>query len=333
MLDTGSPFIVLTSDLATEIGIKLIDTPPLPARLKKMGAIKLGRLDNIEFGEESLDDGACVILPRQAGVPFQGLLGAPVFQNYVVTIDYAAHTLTLSEPTTFTYQGKGVLVPLTLTEGDNLMIITAEVNGIAGRFALDTGFDSSLVLSGGFVKQHNLLKKSPAKQTKTFAVMPLGDKAMTAMRLPTLTLGKNVFHDVLTLLEASGAASDIPADGLIGGEILQRFTVTFDYANKRAWFEPNKNFAASDVCDRSGIVARYEKSVYCVMSINAPSPAAKAKLEAGDRILKINGVDAAQIDLLRFNGYVCQPAGTVLHLTVQSGKKTREVTLILKDYD
>lgn len=332
MLDTGSPCIVLTTALAAEIGIKLIETPPLPAALKKYGAVKLGQLNSVEFGGESLEDGACVILPMQSGNPFQGLLGAPVFQNYVVTIDYASQTLTLSDPTTFTYQGKGDFVPLTMTEGNNHAIINATVDGIAARFALDTGFDCPLVLSGVFVKRHNLLKKSHAKQTKTFAAMPLGDEPMISMRLPALTLGKNVFRDVLTLLQAPDAATDIPADGLIGGEILQRFTVTFDYTNKRAWFEPNKNFAAPDASDRAGFVAHYENSTYLVTSIDAHSPAAKVKLKAGNRILKINGVDTAKIDLLQFNGFFCQPAGTVLHLTVRSAKKTREVTLILKEY-
>ena len=330
MLDTGSPYTVLMTDIAAELGIKAADLPEESADSKERTMVKTGQLDSLRFGGARVEDLNCLILPAQSGAPFRGVLGAAVFQQYVVTIDYAAHTLTLSDPIKFTYQGKGVLVPLTIAEDDDHAVMSAKVDGIAARFALDTGLDGAIKLFGGFVKQHDLLKKSPPKQTKIVDSGPLGDETMTAM-LSTLTMGKNVFHDVHTLLQAPDAATSLPADGTIGGEILRRFTVTFDYTNKRAWLEPNKDYASPYPFNRSGIVADYKDSVYVAMSIDAHSPAAKAKLKAGDRILKINGVDTAQIDLLRFRGFVCQPVGTVLHLMVQSGKKTREVALILKE--
>ena len=42
-------------------------------------------------------------------------------------------------------------------------------------------------------------------------------------------------------------------DGLIGGDILSRFTVVFDYSRQRMMLEPNAQFSESFEADMSGL--------------------------------------------------------------------------------
>jgi carboxyl-terminal processing protease len=69
-----------------------------------------------------------------------------------------------------------------------------------------------------------------------------------------------------------------------------------------------------------------------VVDVIADSPAASAGLRTGDKIQAIDGQTADQLSLAEIrHRFKSEPAGTKLHLTVQSGEQKRDVDLTLKD--
>jgi hypothetical protein len=54
-------------------------------------------------------------------------------------------------------------------------------------------------------------------------------------------------------MQSHGAFADRYTGGNIGGGVLKRFTVTFDYGRKLMILEPNADYAAAEPYDRSGM--------------------------------------------------------------------------------
>jgi len=118
------------------------------------------------------------------------------------------------------------------------------------------------------------------------------------------------------------------SNGSVGGEILKRFDVLFDYSNKTMYLKKNSNFDAPFNYNMSGMEIQHDgvewvkeatqlktkfvstktsllesqsstvkynivlKPIYKVSTIRANSPAALAGVIEGDIILRINGIDA-----------------------------------------
>ena len=65
-------------------------------------------------------------------------------------------------------------------------------------------------------------------------------------------------------------------DGLLGIEILRRFTVTFDYAGRKLYLEPNRAFStpfgAERRCSVCTCISRFARSS---LNSNAPVPCPK----------------------------------------------------------
>ncbi len=63
---------------------------------------------------------------RCAGRTIDGVLGQEIFSRSVVEIDYRAKTINLYKPSGYNYLGKGVSVPLEMTE-NNLIFVRASI--------------------------------------------------------------------------------------------------------------------------------------------------------------------------------------------------------------
>ena len=333
ILDTGAFANFISPDLAAELGITSNENTKVNSGGEKTIDAGIIDLKSVEIGSANLEKTACFIAPMPSGFPIRGMLGSDVFQKYVVTVNYALRVIVMSNPATFTYKGNGADLPLIFNSERLRPIITAEIDGIVGRFLLDTGGDWALVMYGNSVKANNLKEKyrDDLQISETNTVTGIQEVALTYQ--PTLTLGDSVLKEVPTELRDPRDAANRGADGNIGGDILNRFTVTFDYGHKHVYFEPNANYSSPYPCDRSGITCRYEKASCIVRVVDKGSPAAKADIRIGDLITQINGKSASQLDFLQIKAIFQQSAGTAIHLTVQRGKKTLEVTLILKDYE
>src|SRR5207237_892827 len=88
--------------------------------------------------------------------------------------------------------------------------------------------------------------------------------------------------------------------GIIGGEILRRFTVIFDYPRKQLILEPNARFAEPYDFDMSGLMVTAhgdDLKTFRVHHVISPSPAYDSGLRVGDVITAIDGQPAADLSL------------------------------------
>jgi outer membrane lipoprotein-sorting protein len=336
ILDSGAGGPVMDTDVAKELGLQTVGK--LEARGAGEGTQEANfiRLPNIRLGDVVIDStsGAAIslkFLDKYEGMPIEGIVGYDLFSRFVVKIDYQNQKLTLYEPSSFKYQGKGQSIPITLE--NNHPHVKAIVDGkYEGNFVIDCGARSSLTLYTPFVEEHNLVAKS-GKTIDVLAGVGVGGKVMgKATRMQSMKIGDFVIPAPLTNLSSAkaGALSSEKTAGNIGGGILKRFTVIFDYGDSRMILEPNANFAYEDNLDMAGLWLTRENDSTKVDFVVDDSPAANAGIKEGDVIVKINGQPAKDLQLRDIRRTLMSGAGEAVTLTINSAGKERTIDLKLE---
>jgi C-terminal processing protease CtpA/Prc len=118
----------------------------------------------------------------------------------------------------------------------------------------------------------------------------------------SLKLGKfTIDHPVATFAEATkGSDADRSYDGVLGGEILRRFKVTFDYSRRQMILEPNATFAEAYEFDMSGVslaTQEHDFKTIRVSHVQGNSPASEAGLKEGNTLETIDEKPAASLGL------------------------------------
>jgi len=336
VLDSGAGSPVVDSDVAKELGLGTVGK--LEARGAGEGTQEANfvTLPSIKLGDVVVDSvsGATIslkFLNKYEGMPIQGILGYDVFSRFVVKIDYENEKLTLYEPSSFKYQGKGESIPITLE--NNHPHVKAIVDGqYEGNFVIDCGARSSLTLHTPFVEEHDLLAKTD-KKIDVLGGVGVGGKVIgKATRVKSLQIGDFKIPAPLTNLSAAkaGAFSSEKTDGNIGGGILKRFTVIFDYGNSRMILEPNANFGYEDNLDMAGLWLTRENDTTKVDFVIEDSPARKAGIKEGDVVVKINGQPAKDLPLRDIRQTLMSGEGKTVTLIISSEGKERTIDLRLE---
>lgn len=96
-------------------------------------------------------------LPADQGIP-QLFVGWEFLQTFVVRMDFQRNELTFIDLVHFVKR-QGAAVPLILKKHGNGIYLDARVDGIPGRFQLDSGNEIGLFLNSAFVQQYHLRTK------------------------------------------------------------------------------------------------------------------------------------------------------------------------------
>lgn len=245
------------------------------------------------------------------GHAVDGMLGYDFISRFVVEINYANRTLNLFEPQRYKHLGSGEVIPLIMLEDDSggkVPLVRARItqlgrDPIEGKFIADTGVRSSLSFNSPFVEANKLLQA----EQKTIQA-PLGGGSLVREsrqpvgRVPKLQLGSFTFKNSVAIffLDKTGVLASPEFDGVIGGEILRRFKVVFDYSRRQMILEPNRQFSAPDEYDMSGMLLTAEGSDFKTLKVRhliENSPATAAGVREGDVIAAVNSTPASKLSL------------------------------------
>jgi hypothetical protein len=238
-----------------------------------------------------------------AGRSMDVIIGAELFQRYVVEVDYAARLITLYDPQQYVYNGTGESLPLKFTYNHPYVTGRVDVPGlepIEGDFVIDAGSGFGLTFTPQFAREHRLLEKmSRTIQTKARGVG--GEFSLTIGRVETLELGRfKLKEPTMAIPQTSGFIAKEGAAGNIGGLVLRRFKVIFDYPHRRMILEPNKSFDDRFEFDMSGVALISESPDFKLVKINRlleGSPGQEIGLKAGDVLLEVDGRAAQEYTL------------------------------------
>jgi hypothetical protein len=332
-------------------------TPAAMARLglKTEGAIQmhgsggsedvsLTRVQEVRAGDVTLRNQTFFVLPFKGlaeaeGMDFDGLVGFELFRRFVVRVDYAHQTLTFTRPEAFKDPAGGTVVPFTFDE--RTPQVEGKLDGLPGKFAIDTGSRTSLTINRPFAEEHGLRAKYGAKVEAMSGWGVGGGVRSVLARAGVLELGDaggsggvRVTAPVTDIVVTEkGSFNNLYQAGNIGGGVLKRFIVTFDYGRQRLIFEPNAMTGERDVWDRSGLWINpgAESGTFEVKDVVAGGPGAQAGLRAGDVILSFDGKTRKDLSLADARQLLKGAPGTRVKIKVRAQGAEREAALTLRD--
>ena len=336
VVDTGG-FNMLTLAAARKFGIQGEGKLSAAGTGENRTDLEIGHAQSVSVGAVRLDAPVFYItdlgrLSAVEGIEFDGLVGYEMFRRFDVQIDYAGGEITMTEPAHFVVPAGATEIPFELD--DHQPIIAGKLDGLPIRISIDTGSRSSLTLHSPFVKQHGLLARYGANVEGVTGWGVGGAQRGYPARLGTLQLGDLRLEGIAADLYAGDKGSFANPDigGNIGGGVLRRFTVAFDYANRKMYLTPNRHFSEPDTFDRSGMWLLGDGDALKVADVAVGSAAEQAGLRVNDRIVAIADVPVAKRKLGQWRQLLAESAaGTPLALRFMRDSKEHTAQLRLAD--
>lgn len=272
-------------------------------------------------------------LDRVEGTPVDGVVGHEMFRRFVVMIDYARRELELIEPGHFTPPQGATRIPFQLDEG--VPIVNGVLDGLPVRLSVDTGARGALTLHAPFVRAHDLVAKYRAAPEAVIGWGVGGASRGRPVRLGTLELGGIRIDGIAGELYTGdgGAFANTDHDGNLGGRLLRRFVVAFDYEKRVMYLAPDPAAAkTADPFDRSGLWLLAAGDAVEVGDVAPGSAAARAGIMPGDRILAIDNAPVRTRSLASWRDELAvRPVGTKLVLRIARGGAEQTLALELAD--
>jgi hypothetical protein len=337
IFDTGGHNIV-TPPLAKELGLKVEGT--LPGTGAGEGVMEGGfaHIDQLEVGDAALKNQLFVVFPLDSlgnieGVPLPGMVGYEVFRRFVTRIDYGARTVTLIDPKRFDPREAGT--PVKFNFNDHIPEVMGTFEGLPAKFDIDTGARSELTLTKPFAEKNGLRVSHPKGVDAVDGWGVGGPSLGYVTRGKAMSLGPITIENVVTSLatQDKGAFSGSDYSGNVGGGILKRFVVTFDYNNQLMYLKPLPGpVADTGTFDRCGMWINLTDGGFKIVDVTKGGPAEAAGLKKDGVITQVDGKPAADIHLYDLRQRLRNDAaGTVVTFTVRDGAATKEVKVTLRD--
>ena len=271
--------------------------------------------------------------PGVEGVDEAGMIGYEFFARFITRFDYGRHTITFFDKRYFDPKDAGVAVPIRLYH--QFPEVLGSYDGIPARFGIDTGSRMTVMLTGPFVRAHHLREKTTGGVEATTGWGIGGPSRSIVTRGGVVKLGKVTIARPLTAFSTdtggAGAAEAFPNN--IGGGLLKRFVVTFDYDHNLMYLKPVRGSVADlDSFDRSGMWINRSAAGFKVVDVAKGGPAEAAGLKAGDQIVAVDARPAAGVDLVGLREALRDDApGTVLTLAVKRDDGVKDVRITLRN--
>lgn len=305
ILDTGcAGTSVIAREYAQRAGLRGEDERQTHLGAGEGVQVAVARVRDVtlEMGGARMKSPELRIFPLAHVAPFEGrrvdgLIGQDFLDRHVVEIDYERGRIRVLDPERFVPAVGSISIPISLDRGHPVAEGAITVRGgesIPGRFIIDTGVRATIILFRPFAVAHRLLDAPGNLLKATIGGGAGGETRGDIGRLATLRIGSSSVQDPIAIFsrDTVGVFASSELDGIIGGELLRRSKVTFDYPHSRIILEPYARSTSAFEYDMSGLFLVADGDAFQrvkVLSATQGTPAAKAGLRRDDEILSIDG--------------------------------------------
>ena len=280
-------------------------------------------------------------LSSHIGIPVNGIIGYKFFKNNIVEINYQKRRV-------FVYQNNEKIIkyldkkfkkaPISVERSKPYVIASAMVNdeNIPAKLLVDIGnSDSFWIFENDKIK---LPKKNfPDFLGKGFS----GDIEGHRAKVAEFSLAGFTFKNPIVSFPDSSSIKNVKMVvnriGSVGGEVLKRFTIVMDYADKKMYLKKNSKFNEPFSYNKSGITIQHNglqwvqetvhletvqintsmdinndkrddfrykfqlKPIFEIVNVRKKSAAEKSGLQKGDVIISINNNKPYKYTLQQIN--------------------------------
>lgn len=244
VLDTGSGISVISDKTAKRLKINPITKGGFAKGIGGDGKFEIvyGFLRQVDVGEVKIRNVPVYIRKFHSdGNDIDGYIGLSLISKFLTTIDYGDQTFSLTkkdERPNYATEAKGVSVPLRLTSS-GFLSGEVQLEGIEAplNFIVDTGASVS-VISDDVASLQSI---SPFVRNEKMRV--IGSAGVTedvsSFLLPRVSFGAHSRKSITAIaldLDIINEASGFEQAGILGGNFLRNYRMTFDFKNSRVTF-------------------------------------------------------------------------------------------------
>jgi hypothetical protein len=312
-------------------------------------------------------------LSSHIGIPVNGIIGYKFFKNNIVEINYQKKRIFVhqnSEAVRKNLDEKFKTIPITIERSKPYIIATAMVDGedIPAKLLVDIGnSDSFWVFENDKIK---LPKKNfPDFLGKGFS----GDIEGHRAKISNFSFSDFKFKNPIVSFPDSSSIKNVKMVanriGSVGGEVLKRFTIVMDYADKKMYLKKNNKFNEPFSYNKSGITVQHNglqwvqetvhletvrvsnatdenfngknnndfkykfqlKPIYEIVNVRKKSAAEKSGLQKGDIIISINKTKPYKYTLQQINNLLKSEEDVWINLEVERNSVLLKFRFQLED--
>lgn len=307
------------------------------------------------------------------GIPVHGIIGYDLFRDFVVDINYATKTIKFHDPDQYVYKNnrKGETLPLSIIKKKAFVdanVFIENADNLPVRLLVDTGSSDAIWL----FEDNDI--GIPDQNYEDFLGKGLsGDIFGRRTKVNSIKLGSFALRDAKAAFPNKKAFGSIKnlgnRNGSIGGEVLKRFNIVFDYANQKITLRKNGmykspfhynlsgitlqhdgvRYVSERITDGNGVVKDKDSSFgnvqilfvnktrlslvpeIVVSGIRAGSPAESAGLKEGDIILAVNGKSIHRYKIQEIMQMLDEKEGKRIKVLIERYNRDLLFSFVLED--
>ncbi|GAA5098077.1 hypothetical protein GCM10023210_33850 [Chryseobacterium ginsengisoli] len=311
-------------------------------------------------------------ISSHVGIPVNGIIGYHFFKNHPVQIDYSSKKITIYNDETLFKKKIRNFDALNISIERNKPYLFADVEMTnekkSSKLLIDLGNSDPLwlfpILIKDFVYNRPNIDDFLGRGFN-------GDVYGKRSRIHNFYLGDFKFEKPLTAMPDEYSIQHVnmveSRKGSIGGDIMRRFTVVFDYANQKIYLRKNGNYNDPFHFNMSGLDFKQDglewtkdvvnlpaknkdnpnggvevinnslqynfvlKPIFSIAGIRKDSPGAKAGLQKDDRLISINGKKTADMTLNKIMEMMKSDEGKTINILIERKNKQMTLSFTLED--
>ena len=360
----------------SEIAIKgLGDGEAIDALSSSANIFKIGKAVNYDQLLYVVMDRELNLSPR-LGIPVHGIIGYDLFRDFVVEVNYTSKYLKLHSPNLYRTQknARTQILPLHIVKNKAYVqgnVFLENKHSIPVKLLIDSGSSDAIWLFEDIEKGLGI----PKNNYEDFLGQGLSGSIFgKRTKIDRISLGNFQLKDAKAAFPDLQYFKSITSfgdrNGSLGGEVLKRFTLVFNYEagtlslRKNALFNRPFDFNLSGIdlqhngvryiseslADARGVVIKDDGQSFgnvqllfenrtrlsvvpeiVVSGIRAGSPGHKAGLQEGDVILAVNGKKIHNYKLQQILHLLNEKEGKRIKVLIERYQKDMLLTYVLKD--
>lgn len=260
VIDTGAGMCVISNEAAERAGLKSVARGGMARAVGGEGRFEIvyGFLQSLNVGDAKVERVPVYIRHfYNEQEPVDGYIGLSVLGKYMTIIDYGGRKMSLLRDEEARRAAAAAATAATPAAAEVPIRTTSSgfwsgevsFDGLEkpSNFIIDTGA-SITVVSKALAARAGLERFAQSGYIKVYGAAGLADNIQTIL-LPNIALGtyswQNVYAAVLDM-EPINETAGFEQTGILGGNILRRYRVTFDFARGVIRLDPNAGTAPAD---------------------------------------------------------------------------------------
>jgi hypothetical protein len=295
ILDTGSGGISLDSSTTAYLNLEKTASDKIIRGIGGVRKVEFAvnhtlKLPGLAVSNLDFHVNDYALLTSVYGLKIDGIIGYSFLRRYIVAINYDETLMSIYSPGIYKYPKGGYLTRPDFSSIPMQSAVVYDGKTFRNKFYFDSGAGLCFLMSENYVSDSNVLAKNK-EMMATQAEGLGGKKPMQLTVVRSVKVGPYKFRKVPTYVfkDEYNVTAYPNTGGLIGNDLLRRFNVVLNYPAQAIHLNPNKSFDHPFDYSYTGCSMYMENGEIILDDVMKDSPAEKAGLRSGDRLIAVAG--------------------------------------------